>query len=148
LVSYCLPAHVYAKGHKGYFFYFLLYSVALLQLRAIYVEIAIQQYYKCPAKEANQCIGLGDTCEQHYMVVNGVTTPCLYQDICIHASESCMIPSSVPYWVLGFLYVALFSMHYELRQRVKQEKQLQGSDAIESSCCSTCGLAQVYREIV
>jgi hypothetical protein len=52
------------------------------------------------------------------------------------------------YWILGFLYIALFSMHYELRKRVKQDKQIQGSDAIESICCSTCGLAQVYREIV
>lgn len=148
LVSYCLPAHVYAKGHKGYLFYFLLYSAVILQLRAIYVEIFVQHYYACPSKEASECIGLGDTCEQHYMVINGVTTPCLYENVCIHAVESCIIPSSIPYWILGFLYFSLFSMHYELRKRVKQDKQIQGSDAVESICCSTCGLAQVYREIV
>ena len=82
------------------------------------------------------------------MVINGVTTPCLYEDFCIHALESCIIPSSIPYWLLGFMYVCLFSMHYEIRKRVKQEKQIQGSDVCESTLCSTCGLAQIYREIV
>ena len=108
----------------------------------------MQYYYHCPFKKVEQCLGLGDSCEQHYMVVNGVTTPCLYEDVCVHGLESCIIPSSVSYWVLGFLYVTLFLMHYELRKRVKQEKQIQGSDFCESTFCSICGLAQVYREIV
>ena len=152
-LSCCLPCHIYAMANKpSYAIYFIAYALCILSIQRIYYELYYLKMNQCPSSKVDYCLGTTN-CEAHYTVINGVTTPCHYYDqLCIYSDVSCIQTESSTYSmimvILSFFYMLFFCMNYLVRQKIKDTKHIQGNDYCESTCLSTCGLAQVYREIV
>jgi hypothetical protein len=158
IVTTLLPCHVYAKlqlVHYG--FHFVSYSLLVLCIRNVYSSLMYLNAYDCPPSVTDQCILLdASVCSNHYMIDNGVTTPCYYNtdlDVCIFSQTGCIRVHSSTYTWLSILmclsYSGLFCMNYKARQLIRTTYSIPPShECIASTACSICGLAQAYREIV
>jgi len=157
-VSALLPCHVYAKLRRtSYCIHFISYALFVLCIRNVYTTLAYYHTYECPSTKTTQCFQLDrEECSSHYMTVDGVDTPCLYHndaEICIFSEEGCVrIPPKQLTWLgilLTFCYLCLFTMNYTARKHILDIYNIEPKhEAIASSACSICGLAQAYREIV
>ena len=158
IVTTLLPCHVYAKLNLNHYgLHFFSYALFVLCIRNIYSTLAYYHHYQCPASHIDQCVYLEkDQCESHFMVVQGVDTPCVYYDdydACIFSQTGCIQVDPHAYtWLGTFLslcYLCLFSMNYSARRRIRDTSSIETNhECASSTVCSTCGLAQAYREIV
>jgi len=122
----------------------------------MYIYIKQVLFYQCPSYSTDHCIGLGDACESYYMIVDGSTVACVYvADICTYNTVTCIssyiahVNIGLGMFVILFFDIILWSMHYHLRKRIQTEYQVRPHyDCLASTCCSTCGLAQEYRETI
>jgi len=146
-LAYCFPCHIYAMANKPHYATaFLMYAFAVLSIHRLWYELYYMKKHQCPSSKVDYC--LGTDCIQKYTVVNGVTTPCVLNDICTYSMHSCLekTPFTEVSIVLSLFYMALFMMHFFIRKMKREEKQIQGNDLLESTI--PCGLAQLYREMV
>jgi hypothetical protein len=145
------PCHIYAMANKPFYaIYFISYAFCILSIHCIYYELYYLKMNQCPSSKIDYCFGATD-CESHYMIMDGITTPCrYYEQICGYSELSCIQSKNYTYSmlmiVLSLFYLSFFCMNYFVRQKIKQTKHIQGNDYCESTL--PCGLAQVYREIV
>lgn len=157
VVSWLLPCHVYAKlNMSSYGLHFISYAFFVLCIRNIYGWFYYVHDHACPSHHAAQCLGLDNKeCSEYYMVVDGVPSQCTYHsdvDACIYNIYGCVHANPIYHalsFFLCFSYICLFSMNYSARVLTIQHRKLSHSNnLVASTCLSTCGLAQEYREIV
>ena len=158
IVTTLLPCHVYAKLNlNSYGLHFFSYALLVLCIRNVYSSFTYFYTYDCPPSVIDQCIFLEEAdCSSHYMVEQGVTTPCYYNkdlEVCIFSETGCIRVHAPTYTYLSILlslsYCGLFYMNYKARQLIRTTYSISPSqECIASTACSTCGLAQAYREIV
>jgi len=108
----------------------------------------------CPSLKTDYCFGLGENCSQYYMVVNGKPSICMFDNfnICVHSEGHCFTNYSKLNMVLSLVgsscYIILIMLHYCLREKVKKDYNIEGEyDICAVTLCSSCGLAQQYREL-
>jgi len=148
-LSVCFPCHIYAMANKpNYTLSFCCYALTILSIHRLWYELYYMKVYHCPSIKVDYC--LGTDCKNQYMVVNGVTTPCIYHsefDVCTYSTTTCIekTPFIEVSIILSFFYLCIFLMNYIVRRNVREEKKIQG-ECLESTI--PCGLAQLYREIV
>ena len=162
-LSCFVPCHVYAKikslGKTKY-----QYCVHLLVYMSLYVSIHqlwySQQYlnsHTCPAHLIDNCITITDNCETNYMMVDNVLSACvLKNNICVYDTIECVShkdsnqTSLICLIFTSISYAGLVFLHYSIREQIKLKQNINGNiieDVIAVGCCSTCGLAQEYREV-
>jgi Cys-rich protein (TIGR01571 family) len=91
------------------------------------------------------------------MVVDNLLSSCILKNnICVYDTTTCLSPKETKQKSLAFLivtlvgYVFLVGLHYTIREQIKIKQIIGGNiveDVIAITCCSTCGLAQEYREL-
>jgi Cys-rich protein (TIGR01571 family) len=161
-LSCLVPCHVYSKlkiksKNKSYycvhlFFYMFLYlSIQQLWYSSNYVTT-----HTCPHLLIDNCIN-SLKCEDNYMLVDDVPTSCVMQnDFCVFDKYECISKkqsNTTSMYILIFTlfsYTCLTCMHYKVREHIKKIYQINGNiaeDVFAVTCCSTCGLAQEYREL-
>jgi hypothetical protein len=155
-LSWVVPCHVYAKLSKAYTSNLLLYLCLWFNIQFMYCYVRYVYVYKCPPKSSDQCIGLSEDCETYYITIDGSTASCMYIDnMCVHKSITCIDSTTVDanigvgLFFIGILDIILYYMHYQLRKRIQEKYQLRNdNDCLATTCCSSCGLAQEYRETI
>lgn len=158
-VSYLLPCHVYAKLKQGnYTMNCILYVGLWSMIHLLYSYHYYTYNNACPSSQTDYCILLNESiCENYYMIVNTVPAKCIFHsdtNLCIYNDYSCISPevyTKINIWtfiVSTMLYTCLWWLHYTLRKEITYKNDLDDScTCLAISCCSTCGLAQEYREI-
>ena len=161
ILAHVLPCHIYAKIYdreninKCYLFNFIYYGIFSVSLYNVYYWLNYINKNRCPSLERDYCFNsdIGNkTCNQYYMLVNGVPSKCIYNEyqICTHSEQSCFIHFTEFNTFLSLVgsvsYIMLFFLHFFLREKVKKDYNIQGKYDICALFCSTCGLAQEYRE--
>jgi Cys-rich protein (TIGR01571 family) len=161
-LSCCLPCHVYAKirslGSKcKYCIHLIVYMSLYVSMQQFWYSNQYLNSHTCPANLIDNCITITDNCETNYMMVDNLLSACvLKNNICVYdtiecvshkdsneASLICLIFTSIGYMCLVFL-------HYIVREQIKSKQNISGNiieDVMAVTCCSTCGLAQEYREL-
>ena len=159
-VSYLLPCHVYAKlKQKNYAFHCILYLSLWSMIQLLYSYHYYTYSNACPPSQTDYCILLNEsTCEQYYMLVNSVPAKCIFHlDInhCTYDMYSCIFPDEYSKLTImiflcsSMLYMFLWWLHYTVRKEIQYRNDLEDPyRCLATSCCSTCGLAQEYREII
>lgn len=157
-VSYLLPCYVYAKLRKGnYTFHFVVYVSIWLSTQLLYSCAYYLNAHACPMYEADLCYQLSDSeCENHYMKVSSGVAPCVYRaNLCTYDDYECIPPKHymkvhvLIFFSTLFVYILLVNLHYKLRTEVKQTQAIHPEcDCLTVTCCSTCALAQAYREVL
>jgi len=161
ILSHMLPCHIYAKIYdkgtnetKCYLFNFIYYGIFSVSLFNVCYWLNYINMNRCPQLETEYCFNsdTNNTCNKHYMLVNGIPSKCVYNEyqICIHSEQSCFVHFTEMNTFLSLLgsvsYIMLFFLHFFLREKVKKDYNLEGKYDICAIFCSTCGLAQEYRE--
>jgi len=159
ILSLLLPCHIYSKIiNKNYLLNFLSYGFVCLSIYNIYYWLNYINQNKCPSNKTEQCVGLGDNCNNNYIYINNIPTKCIYHsdaNVCTYNSISCIELDE--YRTLN-IYLSIFSsisylflylMNYNVREKIKLNKSIKDTyyDIIAVICCYPCGLAQSYREI-
>jgi len=111
----------------------------------------------CPSNKTDYCIMLDEhDCTNHYMLVNSIPTKCIFhpEEKCIYNEQSCINASEYNRFCVfifvttTMIYSCLWLLHYKIRIEIKEKKEItDSSDCIATTCCSTCGFAQEYREL-
>ena len=147
-LSCLLPCHIYAMAYKPYYmFHFIMYAFVMITIYTIYFEFYYTYHHTCPSSKVDYCLG-NSNCESHYMVVNGITTPChLVLDVCTYSNKSCIEHPDYSFLIMAIClsYMFLFGLNYTVRLHIKEKKEIQSCESIQSTI--PCGLAQVYREL-
>lgn len=160
LVSFLLPCHVYAKlKNKYYLLNFVVYASLVTCIYNIGYWLHYLSHNICPSIKAEQCIGLGENCQNYYINIDNTHTQCIYHDdaqLCTYNTISCIKQNTYMKLRLylgayaSFSYLFLFFMNYKKRLVIKEYRKINDtgiSDLFASSLCITCGLAQEYREL-
>ena len=153
-ISCIAPCHVYAKLKKrNYAKHCSLYVLLWYSIQTLYSWNYHLYNKSCPSKKTEYCIQLDEQeCNESYMLVNSVPTKCVYyESMCIY-DQTC-ITNYNHFFIFTFvsttiLYCFLFLLHYKLRIEIQDQKEIKDSaNCLSTTCCSTCGLAQEYREL-
>ena len=157
-VSYLLPCYVYAKLRKGiYTFHFAMYACIWLIIQVLYSCAYYLNAHACPMYEAELCAQLGESeCASHYMKVSSGVAPCVFRtNLCTYDTYECISPKHYmkTHVLIGvsslFVYILLLNLHYKLRTEIKTTQAINSEcDCVTVVCCSTCALAQEYREVL
>jgi hypothetical protein len=159
-ISYIAPCHVYAKLRNGHYAYHcFMYAILWVSLQLIYSFMVFVQVNECPANEVNFCFGLSQqNCSQSYMRINNEPFPCSYHtdaDVCIYNTQDCITYKKYEHtqtflWMFSVIsYLSIWLLHLKLRNQIKEQEKIYEDPCacLATTCCSTCGLAQVYREV-
>ena len=162
LLSCCLPCHIYAKirssGSKcKYFIHLLVYISLYGAIQQLWYSQHYLNSHTCPAHLIDNCITVTDNCETNYMMVDNVLTSCILKNnICVYDTIECVSHENSNQTSLICLifttiaYTGLVILHYTVREQIKLKQNISGNtieDVVAVTCCSTCGLAQEYREL-
>lgn len=156
-LSCVVPCHVYSKIMSTtpleYTTRIILYIILYVGIQQItYIQYRLDNS-KCPATEISNCI-FADNCSAYYMTINGLPSTCRYLDgFCVYSEYQCSKHTYDIMLVLfsSILYTALTYLHYSARMYIINKNNLEPvgcTDCCASTCCSSCGLAQEYRELV
>ena len=157
-VSWALPCHVYAKLRKGsYAFHLIIYLCMWMSTQFLYSYNYYLNSHACPMYETDSCWILNESeCNTHYMRVESGVAPCVYRDtLCTYENYECISPKKyfqIHLFIIPstlFVYLLLVNLHFKLRTEMKTTHAIQHdcTDCLAVTCCSTCGLAQEYREV-
>ena len=162
-LSCVVPCHVYAKiksystSKRLYFIHLFIYTITYISIQQLWYSQHYLNSHMCPAHLTDNCISITDNCETYYMVVDDILSSCtLKNNICIYDTISCIShqdtnrASSIILIITSISYVFLLFLHYTIREQIKLKQTISGNmieDVIATTCCSTCGLAQEYREL-
>jgi len=158
-VSYVAPCHVYAKLRNGnYAYHCFLYASLWWFIQMIYSWMYYMNQNVCAHVNVDYCIGLEEeSCIKSYTMVDNIPSACSYYsdaDICVYGNE-CITRHTYNH-TQTFLtmfslctYLSLWLLHFKLRNQIKEQNKIHedGCSCLANTCCSTCGLAQVYREL-
>ena len=156
ILSHILPCHVYARIHKEcYLFHFLYYGIFCISIYNFYYWINYVNTNRCIGSVTDECIGLSDKCNNHYMLINGVPSNCIINqfNFCTYNEISCYKDYKNLNFTISFFgsisYFILFFLNFFLREKVKKENNIERHLCYDAGAtlCSTCGLAQEYREV-
>lgn len=157
-VSYLLPCYVYGKLRKGnYTCHFVVYVCIWLSMQVLYSCAYYVNAHACPLHEADLCAQLGESeCASHYMKVGSGVAPCVYQKmVCTYENYECISPKDymkihpLIFFSSLFVYILLMNLHYKLRSEIKKTQAIHPEcDCLTVTCCSTCAMAQEYREVL
>jgi len=152
ILAYVLPCHIYAKIQGSYLCSFLYYGIFSVSIYNVYYWLNFINKNRCPESIADQCFGLKENCSQYYMIINGIPSKCIFNELCYHSESSCFTNFNKLNMYLSlfgsFCYFILFSLNYLLREKVKTQYNIEGKyDSCAVTIFSCCGLAQEYREI-
>jgi Cys-rich protein (TIGR01571 family) len=162
LLSCVVPCHVYAKirsfGSKcKYCVHLIVYISLYVAIQQLWYSQRYLNSHTCPAHLIDNCITITDNCESNYMMVDNVLSACvLKNNICLYDTIECISHKNSNQTSLMCLtfttisYVFLTYLHYTVREQLKLKQNISGNiveDVIAVTCCSTCGLAQEYREV-
>ena len=155
-VSYCFPCYVYAKLRKGsYACHFVVYFCIWTCTQLLYSCTYYFTANACPMYETDTCMQLDESeCGDHYMKVSSGAAPCVYRtNLCTYANYDCISPKhyvKIHLFIFTstlFVYILLVNLHYKLRTEIKKAHAIHPEcDCLTVVCCSTCALAQAYRE--
>jgi Cys-rich protein (TIGR01571 family) len=157
-VSWALPCHVYAKLRKGsYAFHLVVYLCMWMCAQLLYSCTYYLNSHACPLYETDMCVLLDESeCSKHYMKVDSEVAPCVYRDtLCTYEPYECIPPKKYLHLHLFIfpstllVYIFLVNLHCILRKEMQATHGIQRdcTDCLAVTCCSTCGLAQEYREV-
>ena len=162
-LSCVVPCHVYAKiksystSKRLYFIHLFIYTLIYISIQQILYSQHYLNVHVCPSHLTDNCISITDNCETYYMVVDNILSSCtLKNNICIYDTNSCIShedahnSSSIFLIVTIIGYACIVCLHYSIREQIKLKQTISGNmieDVIATTCCSTCGLAQEYREL-
>lgn len=157
-VSYALPCHVYAKLRKGsYAYHLVLYLFMWGTIQFLYSYGYYLNVNACPNYETNLCAYLDESeCNQHYMKVDSTPARCIYRSsICEYDTQECIAPKHYAHMhmfifpLTCIMYIIVYNLHFKLRKEIQETNKIQPEckDCLAITCCSTCGLAQAYREV-
>lgn len=159
-VSYIAPCHVYAKlRNSNYAYYCFVYASLWVFMQTVYSCIYFVEVNLCPTNQVNYCFGLNEfNCSQSYMIVDNIPSSCSYHydaNVCIYGKEECITyytynhtqPMLMMFLMVG--YLSLCFLHFNLRNQIKEQHKIDedSTACCANTCCSTCGLAQMYREV-
>ena len=122
------------------------------------------QYYinknTCPDTPTTWCVDYKeDTCEDYYTTIDSVNVPCLWNedtDICLSSSTECKSAKhfntyrTYMYFLETLTFLGLLICHFNARYQIRRKKRIRSqclTDIAAVTCCTTCGLAQEYREL-
>ena len=155
-LSSVVPCHVYSKimstTSLEYTTRILLYIILYTGIQQIiYIEYRLQEN-KCPSNEIENCI-FADNCLSYYTVIDNLPSACRYVDgYCVYSEYQCVkYTNNITLYVFTFmLYTVLSYLHYSARMYIVYKRNIETygcADFCASTSCSTCGLAQEYREL-
>lgn len=155
-LSCVVPCHVYSKIMSStpleYTTRIILYIILHTGIHQIlYIAYELENN-KCPANEIHNCI-FADNCSGYYMVIDNTPSACRYVDgFCVYSEYQCIkeTHTTTLFIFTSLLYVMLTYLHYAARMHIRHEKNIESSDCLDccaSTVCSSCGLAQEYREL-
>ena len=155
-LSCVVPCHVYSKITSAtpleYTTRILLYIILYTGIQQIvYIQLRLEES-KCPATQISNCI-FADNCQSYYMVVDNQPTACRYVDgFCVYNEYQCVQNTHTVTLLLttSLIYTILTYLHYYARMYTIHKKKFETSgcsDCCASTLCSSCGLAQAYREL-
>ena len=160
-LSCVVPCHVYAKikskTKSNYCVYLFVYIFLYLSIQQVWYTQKYISKNTCPSILVDNCLTITEKCEDNYILYDNVQYSCVNENgYCISNEYSCIrqnvskktsldliIYTSLCYFILTF-------MHYSAREYIKKKQIIQTSiieDVMAVTCCSTCGLAQEYREL-
>jgi len=159
-VSYALPCHVYAKLKQQHY---AMHCFVYLSLWFMLQFLQSWNYYRltnaCPQYEIHYCLQLTESeCDQHYMMIDSTPSKCVYHtdiELCTYDTYSCIPPNvnksmqTFLFISIGMMYTCFWVMYYTLRKEIREKKEIDNDryNCLATTCCSTCGLAQEYREL-
>jgi hypothetical protein len=159
-VSHVAPCHVYAKLKQGnYAKHCAIYAILWYTIQCLYSWNYYLYSNSCPSEEIHYCLQLEELeCADYYMTLNGVATKCVFHsdaNICTYDEQSCILPSeyreldTIIFLTTSMMYTCLCLLHYSLRKEIQIKKEIEydATCCLATTCCSTCGLAQEYREL-
>ena len=158
-VSHMLPCHVYAKLKQvNYAIHCMLYISLWFTIHFLYSWNYYLYTNICPSTDISYCILLNESnCNQYYMIVNSVPTRCIFHpDVQLCTMDTSCITetaySKIELYIIivtSMLYTCLWFMHMRVRKEIQQQKEIEYDSytCMATTCCTTCGLAQEYREL-
>ncbi len=159
-VSHCLPCHVYAKlKQRNYTIHCMVYIGLWFIVQTLYSWNYYTYSNACPEYDVSYCLQLTESeCSQHYMVINSSPSKCVYHtdiELCTSDTYTCIPLSQYKsihvfiFILLSMIYTCFGLIHYNVRRELREKKEIEDDSysCLASTCCSTCGLAQEYREL-
>ena len=160
-VSCIVPCHVYAKlKQRNYATHCVIYLGLWFIIHMLYSWNYYLYNNTCPSLETPFCILLNETnCNNYYTTIDNVPYECTYLpdvDLCIYDSKSCIDVSTYRkinlfvFLLTSMIYTTIWLLHVRVRKEIQEKKEIEydAHTCLATTCCSTCGLAQEYREIV
>jgi len=160
-VSTILPCHVYAKlKQRNYATHCILYLGLWFMLHMLYSWNYYIYVNTCPALETPLCVLLNEsTCEEYYMRIDNVPSRCIFRPdlhLCTYDTYSCIEQTTYTkinlfvFLMASMIYTSIWLLHNRVRKEIQEKKEIEYDphSCLATTCCSTCGLAQEYREIV
>lgn len=159
-LSCIVPCHVYSKIISKTSLEYTTHIILYIILYSLMHQLLYFQYTMnnniCPSTEIQNCL-TADSCLKYYMIVNSIPLPCRYvDDLCVYDEYQCIQPheysklTKTTLLLTTFLYSIINYMHYQARKFMQQHKNIGNSTCIDCyavTLCSSCGLAQAYREL-
>jgi hypothetical protein len=159
-ISYIAPCHVYAKLRNGnYAYHCCMYASLWVCMQLVYSWMWFIQDNVCPSNKVDYCFGLSENnCSQSYTLINDVPSLCTFYpeaNICVYSSQQCITyhtynhAQPMLFMFSLITYLSLCLLHVKLRNQIKEQNKIQEDPlaCCATMCCSTCGLAQIYREV-
>lgn len=162
-LSCIVPCHVYSKikilnkNKAQYCVHLFFYLFIYLSIQQLWYSSNYLSEHTCPQYLIDNCINVIDNCEEHYMIVDDVPSSCIIKnDYCVYDNYECISKkqsNKTALYILIFTslcYSGITFMHYRVREHIKLIYHIKGNiveDVFAVTCCSTCGLAQEYREL-
>ena len=162
-LSCIVPCHIYAKLKNKtkiksqYCVHLFFYIFIYLSIQQLWYSSNYISQHTCPKDLINDCIHAIDNCEDYYMIIDDRPSSCFIKNgYCVYNEYECISKKQsrkTEMYILiftSFFYSGLTFMHYKVRQHIKAVYHIDGNlseDIVAVTCCSTCGLAQEYREL-
>ena len=162
-LSCIVPCHVYSKlkiiskNKKYYCVHLFVYMLLYISIQQLWYANNYLSKHTCPHILIDNCINAIDNCEDNYMIVDDAQSSCVIKNnFCVYNNYECISQKQSNKTALYLLiitsisYSCLTYIHYKARQYIKLIYNINGNmveDLFAVTCCSTCGLAQEYREL-
>jgi Cys-rich protein (TIGR01571 family) len=162
-LSCIVPCHVYSKlkiiskNKNHYFVHLFVYILLYLSIQQLWYTRDYLSKHTCPQNLIDNCINSLNICEDNYMIIDDTPFSCgIKGNLCIYNDYECISEKqsnkTTRYLIIvtSISYACLTFLHYSVRKHIKNVYQINGNvveDVIAVTCCSTCGLAQEYREL-
>lgn len=162
-LSCIVPCHVYSKikllskNKNHYCVHLFVYILLYISIQQLWYTRNYLSDHTCPQNLIDNCINFINNCEDNYMLLDDVPSSCVIKNnLCVYDNYECITKKqsnkTAMYIIIitSISYSCLTYMHYKAREHIKLIYNINGNiveDVFAVTCCSTCGLAQEYREL-